>query len=520
MTFPTFRRLLPQSQQDARPSVRQTMAHLHGWTGLIPGWLVYVVFLFGTLAFFQQEISSWMRPEIGRGALSQQTIKKASDILQSKATDAGSWSLSLPTPRGGEPLALSWRSNDNGPETHEDLDPATGRQIFVRDTWGGGFIFAFHYNLHYMPTWLAHYLVCIAALAMLLSIISGVITHKRIFKDYFTLRLDKGQRSWLDAHNVMAVLALPFHVMITYTGLVTLIFMIMPWAVMTGYPDNEAFRRDFRPRAPLAELYHQDAPSVPVAQLIAQARQIDGGLPRSLNTHQDDASKGVIEVWPNLDRLGTSYETVFLQRDGKIIPPAVGPGAATDTMGVLVDLHAGRFSGFVLRWLYFASGLVGTAMIATGLILWVKKRSGSAAAKSSMAGLWAAERLNVGIIAGSIAGIAAFFLANRLLPVSLPGRAEQEVTWLFLAWGAVILWSLLRDPRQGWINSLAFGALLFASVPIVNAATTARGLIPSLAAGDWVFAGFDLSMLAAALGLSVCVLHLRRRSEPRKKANP
>ena len=59
------------------------------------------------------------------------------------------------------------------------------------------------------------------------AIISGVITHRRIFADFFTFRTRRGQRSWLDAHNAVAVLALPFHLMITYTGLVTLLFLAM-----------------------------------------------------------------------------------------------------------------------------------------------------------------------------------------------------------------------------------------------------------------------------------------------------
>ena len=63
------------------------------------------------------------------------------------------------------------------------------------------------------------------ALLMLVAILSGIVTHKKIFRDFFTLRRGKGQRSWLDGHNATAVLALPFHLMITYTGLVTLAVM-------------------------------------------------------------------------------------------------------------------------------------------------------------------------------------------------------------------------------------------------------------------------------------------------------
>src|SRR3546814_3592298 len=64
---------------------------------------------------------------------------------------------------------------------------------------------------------------------MLVAIVSGVITHKKIFVDFFTFRWGKGQRSWLDAHNALSVFGLPFHLMITYTGLVTLMALYMPW---------------------------------------------------------------------------------------------------------------------------------------------------------------------------------------------------------------------------------------------------------------------------------------------------
>ena len=53
------------------------------------------------------------------------------------------------------------------------------------------------------------WIVGLAAMAMLVAIISGIIIHKKIFKDFFTFRPGKGQRSWLDGHNASAVLLLP-----------------------------------------------------------------------------------------------------------------------------------------------------------------------------------------------------------------------------------------------------------------------------------------------------------------------
>src|SRR3546814_11811539 len=85
------------------------------------------------------------------------------------------------------------------------------------ETRGGDFLYRLHYELHYMPRTVARWIVAFCTMFMLVAIISGIVTHKRIFKDFFTFRPRKGQRSWMDAHNVVAVLALPYPLMIPYT---------------------------------------------------------------------------------------------------------------------------------------------------------------------------------------------------------------------------------------------------------------------------------------------------------------
>ena len=47
------------------------------------------------------------------------------------------------------------------------------------------------------------------SLCMLVALVSGVVVNKRIFKDFFTFRRGKGQRSWLAAPNACGVLPLP-----------------------------------------------------------------------------------------------------------------------------------------------------------------------------------------------------------------------------------------------------------------------------------------------------------------------
>src|SRR5690606_39216626 len=110
-----------------------------------------------------------------------------------------------------------WK-NDEGALRRGHADPASGRWIEPRDTGGGRFFTQFHYTLHAGTIGTA--IVAAVSVAMLVAMLSGIIVHRRIFKDFFTFRpRAKAQRRWLDLHNLLAVLGLPFLLMIVYTGL-------------------------------------------------------------------------------------------------------------------------------------------------------------------------------------------------------------------------------------------------------------------------------------------------------------
>ncbi len=222
---------------------RQSMAWLHTWSGLVVGWILFAVFVTGTLSYFRPEISRWARPELRDVQANPDAAAKAIAALQERAPDSERWFITLPDAR--EPvMRVSWRDpNGEGRRRFPSavLDPATGEEVKSRDTRGGDFFYRFHFELSMKPIW-GRWVVGFCAMFMFVAIISGVITHKKIFKDFFTFRPKKGQRSWLDAHNAVGVLALPYHVMITYTGLITLMFLYMPWGVQANYGDDrEAF---------------------------------------------------------------------------------------------------------------------------------------------------------------------------------------------------------------------------------------------------------------------------------------
>jgi len=509
-----------------KTSFRQSMANLHTWTGLLPGWLLFIIFLFGTVAFFQQEISGWMRPELPTGPTSSAALKKAERHLAARAPDAASWNISLPSLRGGDPLMLSWepREGGGGKAGKMTLDPAEGREVRLRDTMGGWFLYRFHFDLRYIPWWIARPLVSIAALAMLVAILSGIVIHKKIFADFFLLRFGKGQRSWLDAHNVTAVLALPFHLMITYTGLVTLLFTLMPWAISANFPNEDAFYKAAYPAGPTLEPSGKAMPLLPLRQLVDEAERTWGDAkPSFISIANPGDANALVGLYAGPAELGSYRPPLWLNgATGTQVQPLPVAGGAFVTQRTMIDLHAGRFSGPVLRWLYFLSGAGGTMMVASGPVLWtVKRRAKLPDPARPHFGFRLVERLNIGVIAGAPAGIAVYFLANRLLPLDMANRADWEINSLFIAWGAVFVWTLARPVKRAWFEALAVCAALYALVPVVNALTTTRGLIPSLFARDWVFVGFDGAMLAMAAACAFTAWKVathKAQALPRRKA--
>jgi uncharacterized iron-regulated membrane protein len=357
-------------------------------------------------------------------------------------------------------------------------------------------------------------MVGIAAMAMLVAIFSGIVTHKKIIADFFLLRLGKGQRSWLDAHNASSVLFLPFILMITYTGLVSLATHYMPWGIAANYASEEKFFEATFPWPSPAEKAGP-APLIAVEPLIGRAERTWGagaGSLRILNPG-DRTAQIIVSTAPDAGLSVRPRSLTFDGVTGKLVATHNPSGAATSTEGTMIGLHAGRFSSGVLRALYFLSGLAGCVMVASGLILWtVKRRAKLPDPERPHFGFRLVEKLNIGAIAGLPFAMAVYFLANRLLPVGGAERSDREIAGFFIAWGAVFVWAAARPSRRAWPEVLSVTAAFFALVPIVSALTTDRSLVASLIAGDQVFAGFDMTMLLVAAGFGWAASRTLRRS--------
>lgn len=180
------------------------MAWLHTWLGLVFGWVLFGVVLTGSLAVFYTELNLWAAPEVRSPVHIDRAnaVRLGRDYLTRHASDATQWRIVIPTQR--EPiLRLVW-TDPGGKSTTHRLDPETGIRI-PRDMDAGFFFMRYHYTLgiNRADSQLGFLIVGAAGLAMLVACISGIIIHKRIFRDFFTYRPNASrQRAWLDMHNV------------------------------------------------------------------------------------------------------------------------------------------------------------------------------------------------------------------------------------------------------------------------------------------------------------------------------
>ncbi len=528
---------------------RQSMNWVHTWSGLLVGWVLFMVFAAGTACYYRDEITFWMKPELHQAGLGLppevEVLNNTVAALQQRAPNSQRWFITLPTARepgvrvswSGAPVArgaaeppLEPGVTRRGRFYSAALDPATGQPLAAtRETRGGEFFYRLHFDLHYMPAIWARWIIGFCAMFMLVAIITGIVTHRRIFADFFTFRPKKGQRSWLDAHNATAVLALPYHLMITYTGLVTLMLMYMPFGPQLTYKgDQQAFTAEVfpagGPRDPKPS--GMAMPLTPMAPLIAQAQQRwgDGSLGRvTINNPGDAVATVTLSRRADQDMSSAQPAMVFSGSSGKLLSE-VGEdrGAVITTRSVLYGLHLGRFADPLLRALFFVSGLAGCVMVATGLLLWAVKERNKYAKVLAQGGRvgWASrlvDGLNVGAIAGLMIALPAFFWANRLLPVGMSARGQAEIDIFFGVWAVAALAGLAWPTRRMWIVQLAVAAFLFAAIPLLNAATTATHLGVSVPAGLWRVAGFDLTCLALGAALLLCAWWLARR-KPAGKA--
>src|SRR5690606_37158598 len=111
-------------------SITQSMSWLHTWAGLVLGWALVAIFVTGTLAVFDREITQWMQPEMPVSSSDrEQAVTQAIDYLREHHGSEARWQVQLPTERYGRLAVSTGEQRRGGKQTV--LEPTSGEVLEV-----------------------------------------------------------------------------------------------------------------------------------------------------------------------------------------------------------------------------------------------------------------------------------------------------------------------------------------------------------------------------------------------------
>ena len=544
-------------------SFRLSMTWLHTWFGLVLGFVLMICFFFGALSVFDREIDRWAIPETRFDPQPMPSFDNMLlPILQQVEPDAEDYADNMPgyhdasqgpmTPRLALPVEEYWAytthrdpvlimgagfgvPHPKDPDAHNHIhgnvtiDPRTG-ELISSDALkiGSRWFYPMHYSLNWQWKNLGYWLVGLASLGMLVALVSGVVIHRKLFREFFTFRPKKQpQRSTLDLHNMTGVVALPFHFFFAFTGLVIfaswLYFpvsstLLEPLHLQHEAQEATATGLPHKPAGVAAPLASVDA-MVAEAKRRWAARDMAGEVGYLTVTHVGDVNGYVSVYRAGSDRVALIGEGIhFNASTGEVLYEDPPRSVVSEINEFLTGLHLQHFEHWLLRWLYVIGGLLGSVCIATGFIFFVGKRKRQLAEAGSQ-GARAVDAVAVATVTGIVIAAVAILVANRLLPAELVGKGEWEKAAFWGAWVLTFVHAAWRSApvararfNPAWREQCWAVAGLAIAAVLLNWITTGDHLIKTVVTDTyWPVAGVDLSLLATAGLAIVAARQLARR---------
>lgn len=529
---------------------RQAMTWVHTWFGLTLGFVLMACFFFGTLAVFDREIDRWAIPATRFAPQPMPSfdtvLRPAYEALQARA-EADAASLHSGTGAGALQAQRLWAYATHrdpvlsigaafaAPEAAQaqhfaraSLDPRSGAllpggALAIGSDW----FYPMHYHLNWPWMNLGYWLVGLAGVVMLVALVTGVVMHRKVFREFFTFRPAKHvQRSTLDVHNMTGVLALPFHVFFAFTGV--LIFagwLYFPVSATLLQPLGERHAAQEAATALPPQRAGVAAPLASVDAMVKEARRrwAARGMPGEVGFldlyHPGDANGYVSISRAGSDRVALLGQAIhFKASTGEVLREDPPPSAVASVHEYLSGLHLAQFRHWLLRWLYVLGGLMGCVCIATGFIFFVEKRK-KQHAKSGRQGCRVVDALAVSTVTGMALAAAGMLVANRLLPETLADKGGWEKTVFWAVWALAAAHAFWRGApvaqariSPAWREQCWALAALAVAAAALNGLTTGDHLIKTVFTHPyWPVAGVDLGLLATACLAAVAARRLGRR---------
>ena len=477
-------------------NIIKTYKAVHTWTGIIAGLALFIAFYAGSMTVFKDSLSRWASPP-GMGSVEDVSLLDApqliADTIAAHPEAARQLRLNL-HPSENLSSRISWEVRN--PESHDHGSHENRHYTATLNTDSG------YVSQEVHPSQLAEFIdtlhrvvglpfdteenrwfMGVIAVLYTLALVSGLIVLlPTLVKDFFALRLGKNlKRMWLDAHNVVGIASLPFHLVMALTS-IAFAFHDPIYDVQDQMFHDGELSEIFRPAVPPPP---PDQPTDPTAMLppleiVARAKALSPSFePYMLHYIAVNTPRAQVRVW------GHDMTGVMPRYLGGFVPinPYTGealslefmPGLQSDastTISSFFALHMALYGGDTVRWIYFILGLSGAWLFYTGNLLWVesrrKKQRRDKQVPIQRKDTSIMASLTVGVSLGCISGISASIAAAKWLNGYVDDLTSWHMIIYYVLFFTGIAWAFLRGPGRAAVELLWFAVVTTLFIPLAS----------------------------------------------------
>lgn len=514
---------------------------VHTWAGILSGLALFIAFYAGALTVFKEPLRRWATAP---AAVLQPVPLDAVQplITQTLATQpAALRGVAMRLENGQAIPRLEWKIRDPHADDHDERSTrhyaatlTADGSVHVREEQPAQlveFIDVLH-RVVGLPADIDPYRWFMGVVAILygVALVSGVVVLlPTLVKDFFALRIGKNKkRMWLDAHNVVGIISLPFHIVMALSSVVFAyhdqIYAVQDKLIHQGQWAQPAASAPSAPGTtnPLSPAARNPADMLSPAELVRIVQEMAPGFePNGLQYAQVTGPRPIVRVWGK-DPQGISPRAVggFAALDpysGKLLSKDYLSGQQS-TPNLFISsffaLHMASFGGTAVTWLYFLLGLAGAWLFYSGNLLWVEARRKVQRKNSAMP----TQRRDTSVLAGLTVGVCMGCVAGISLTMAaakwLPGRVEDMATWhigiYYAVFFASVIWALWRSAARAAAPLLWFAAGCTLMIPL---STLLGWLLPGTGAwADSATLAVDVTALVGGLALAWMAKATARRT--------
>jgi len=373
---------------------------IHGWSGILLGLLLYTVICTGVAAVFAEEINDWASPLSHRkpaavfpAGIDEQVRRLATQVDPELLEEIAAF------PSAGGRVNLRYHRHDIAPDgkpgergVEFELDPATWQLLDRREGWEeeiaaethAGGVAAWLINLHvrlHIPEPYGLFVTGVLGLAMMIAAVTGILVHRHLLAELFTLRL--GRDALLrrrDLHVVAGTWNLPFALILAFTG------SFFSFAASVGIPAIAMIQFGGDQEKLIETLYgaarpenSQPASLASIEAMLADTRSRNRAEPEYFSVAHYGRADATVTIFTHLPDDELVYSSfIYDGPSGALVreQPPIGrvPSTGASVVGLMYPLHFGNFAGAASKTVWVALGIAAAYVSLTGMLLWTRRR--------------------------------------------------------------------------------------------------------------------------------------------------